>query len=132
MTKQEYLKKFSFFARWYLPAAEAEEVIVDYSEMLRDHPESASIDHELGNPRQAAKLLMEKKSYHRWISAFALMVFCLLIPATQMLRGWFYRRPFRLMFTLLIIGSAAAILWFRRSLIIWKFRRQGSLLRHRI
>lgn len=27
MTKAEYLKKFSFFARWYLPAAEAEDVI---------------------------------------------------------------------------------------------------------
>ena len=113
MTKQEYMKKFSFFARWYLPAAEAEDVIIDYSEMLRDHPDSSSIDHELENPRQAAKLLMEKKSYRRWISAFVLMVFCLLIPTSQMLRGWFYRRPFRLMLLLLFIGAAAALLYFR-------------------
>ena len=115
MDRQTYLKRFSFAAGWYLSAAEAGDVIADYTEMLLDRSDDTALSETMGKPRQAAKLLTEKKSYRRWLVAFAAMSFCLLLPQLLLLTGRFHRHrhPIWLMMLLLLAGIAVAFLRFR-------------------
>lgn len=80
--KKDYLVRLSRAARWYLPPAEAAEVIADYRELLEQRPRSPEqLDRELGRPSQAVRLLTQPRSRRIWTAVFGLLTVCLLLPA---------------------------------------------------
>jgi hypothetical protein len=114
MDKQTYLTKFTRAARWYLSPPEAAEVTADYQSMLAesgDRDRDPSI--EFGQPDRAAWLLREPMSYLRWLAAFAGMALCLLVPELLLLTGRF-PRPTYYLGALFVVGTAVALLSFRR------------------
>ncbi len=115
MDQKTYLKKFSRVVHWRLPKSEADEVLADYKELFSqcsEKQEDMPIQ-TLGEPVQAARLLSEPKVYHRWLAVFGLMAFCLLLCEFLLLRASFYHYPRALMYTLLILGLAVSLTWFR-------------------
>lgn len=115
MNQQTYLKKFSCALRWRLPKPEADEVLADYEEIFSQRPSKSDdlLIQELGEPIQAARLLTEPKGYRRWLAAFGLMAFCLLLPEFLLLRARFDQYPAVRMFLLLASGTAASLVWFQ-------------------
>lgn len=111
MDQQTYLKTLSYALRWRLPKPEADEVLADYEEMFSQCPADSDDQFigELGGPFQAARLLTEPKAYRRWLAAFGLMAFCLLLPQCLLLRARFDQYPAGWMFLLLAAGTAAAL-----------------------
>lgn len=124
MDQQTYLKTLSYALRWRLPKPEVDEVLADYEEMFSQCPADSDGQFigELGGPFQAARLLTEPKAYRRWLAAFGLMAFCLLLPQCLLLRARFDQYPAGWMFLLLAAGTAAALVWF------WPKRGEGGKL----
>lgn len=116
MDKETYLRRFSRMARWGLKKSEAAEAIDDYTQLLSQRGEESegTLERELGSPAHAARLLVEPGSYHRWLAVFGGMLCCLLLAEFLLLWGSFRQYPFLPMLILLILGSGAALLWFRR------------------
>ena len=115
MDQQTYLKKFSHSVRWRLPKPEADEVLADYEALFSEYllgNDDAWIQ-DLGEPLEAARLLTEPKVYRRWLAAFGLMAFCLLLPEYLLLRARFNQYPLGLMSILLAAGTAIALICFR-------------------
>lgn len=77
--KKDYMARLERWARWYLPRAEAEDVIADYREITSD-PE---LLRGLGKPRKVIRPLAEKKAYYAWLAVFAVMTACILIPGAS-------------------------------------------------
>ena len=115
MNKETYLKKFSSAVRWMLPKSDADEVLADYDEILSEYSEEDEniFVKELGEPVQAAKLLSEPKVYHRWLVAFSLMAFCLLISEFLILRANFNNYSNTSMYIIFILGLSVSFIWFR-------------------
>lgn len=111
MDQNTYLKKFSRIVRWKLPKPEADEVIADYHELLTQCSEEST--QAFGQPKQAAELLSDPQSYHRWLVVFGLLAFCLLLSEFLLLRASFARYPMVQMYVLLFVGLASSLLWFR-------------------
>lgn len=81
MERSRYLRRLALEARWRLPPDEAEEVIADYTELLeQDSRPENELCRDMGTPRQAVRLLEEKSDYRRWLSVFAGLTACLLLP----------------------------------------------------
>ncbi len=78
--KQDYLSRLARAARWYLPPAEAAEVLEDYAELVDQEPEEA-LRQRLGSPRAAVRQLVQPKAYLRWLTAFIGMAASILLPA---------------------------------------------------
>ena len=79
LTKEQYLRRFSRSARWRLGAAEAEEAIADYQELIfQEERDESKLVEELGDPIQAAWLLTDARGYKRWMWAFTILIGCAL------------------------------------------------------
>lgn len=115
MDRQAYLRRFSRAVRWRLPKSEADDVLSDYDEIFchRSDGDDAVTSQTLGEPVQAARLLSEPRTYHRWLAAFGLMSICLLLLEFLLLRASFPRFPGPLLYMVFILGSAISLVWFR-------------------
>lgn len=84
--KRDYLSSLSRAARWYLPPAEAAEVLEDYQDIVgRERRSEEQLLRDLGGPRAAARQLAQPKAYRRWMAVFLLLAAMLLLPAADML-----------------------------------------------
>ena len=62
----DYLAKLSQAARWYLPQAEAAEVVEDYRDLIQQEPRSEEeLLRDLGSPWSAARQLAQPGAYRR-------------------------------------------------------------------
>lgn len=122
--KQSYFRQLTLAAKWLLPPEEAREVLGEYREMLEQNPRNETdLRRDLGDPVEAMKLLVQPKSYRKWLTAFFVMAACLLLPAASPLPGgwrlWsffqncLHRFPVDLM--LLAGGLGVSQLWFRQG-----------------
>lgn len=83
--KRDYLSSLSRAARWYLPPAEAAEVLEDYQDIVgREQRSEEQLRRDLGGPRSAARQLAQPKAYRRWIAVFLTLAAILLLPAADM------------------------------------------------
>jgi len=120
MTKKKYMDKFSRSARWRLGAAEAEEAIRDYREMVyQEGRDEAKLVEELGDPVQAAWLLTDAKEYKRWIKMFVILAFGLFLMAVWAWTGMVFPRFARYSESwypvwMMAVGLALSLVWFRR------------------
>lgn len=80
MGKQKsWLARLTAAARWYLPPAEAAEVIGDYREILEDDGRSETErERELGSPAQAVRTLVRPREYRLWLGVFLALSACIL------------------------------------------------------
>lgn len=83
MDAQAYLRRFSRVVRWRLPRPEADEILADYEDIFSQRPQEHDdlLIQEFGDPRQAARLLTDPKTYRHWLAEFTVMLVCLLLPA---------------------------------------------------
>lgn len=126
----DYLFRLSLAARWYLPPAEAAEVLEDYREIVEGRSEE-ELRRDLGTPRAAMKQLAQPKAYRRWLAVFGVLSLCLLLPmvdvaaealsflAHQLLQEHFLcggvPATSRLTILLFPLGAVLALVWFRRT-----------------
>lgn len=121
---RDYLSRLNRAARWYLPAAEAAEVLEDYREIVEGRSEE-ELRRDLGTPRTVARQLVQKKAYRRWLAVFGGLSVCLLLPAADVVRGalsWLFglflndalKTP-RYAELMLPLGTVLALVWFQRS-----------------
>jgi len=127
MTKKRYMDKFSRSARWRLGAAEAEEAIRDYREMVyQEGRDEAKLVEELGDPVQAAWMLTDVRSFKRWRWVFGILVCCALFIAEWAWDGLpFYWRiwqnssewwiEFAQIVAPLVVGLPLSLVWFRQD-----------------
>ena len=121
LTREQYLKRFSRAVHWRLPPRESEEAIADYREMLfQKERDESRLAEELGDPVQAASLLVDEKTYSRWRMVFAVLVFVLLLLFKW---DWMahidYDIPFigsdeRAPVRVMMIGMVLSLYWFRK------------------
>ena len=133
MMERDYLLRLSRAARWCLPPAEAAEVLEDYREIIADRSVE-ELRRDLGSPWSAARQLVQPKAYRRWVTVFAVLAACILLPAVLPELSdivifrfhaygadwlwWFISLcdkvvPFR--GGLLLTGMALALAWFQRG-----------------
>ncbi len=90
LTKEQYLKKFIRAVRWRLTPQESEEAIADYRELIfQEERDESKLVEELGTPAQAAHLLTDVKTYHRWLAVFAVLAFGLFLQAKWIWTAWY-------------------------------------------
>lgn len=133
--RKDYLSSLSRAARWYLPPAEAAEVLEDYREIVEGRTEEA-LRRDLGTPRAVMRQLAQTGAYRQWVAVFAVLAGCILLPAALPLLSelsvrvifgfdvygadllWWFPNlcgkivPFR--GALFLTGMALALVWFRR------------------
>lgn len=129
--RRDYLSRLSRAARWYLPTAEAAEVLEDYREIVEGRSEE-ELRRDLGTPREAMKQLAQPKAYRRWLAVFAVLAVCVLLPAVDpilegfSLTAWLsgmYAHMFwnsngdiaRFSMPLFPLGIALSLAWFQRN-----------------
>lgn len=128
--KRDYLSRLGRAARWYLPPAEAAEVLEDYREIAAGRSEE-ELRRDLGTPRAAMRQLAQPKAYRRWVMVFGLLSVCLLLPMVdtvktelsllifQVFGGHFLGGgvPLTSQLTVLLfsLGTVLAFAWFRRG-----------------
>ena len=78
--RRDYLSRLSRAARWYLPPAEAAEVLEDYREIVAGRSEE-ELRRDLGTPRAAMRQLAQPKAYRRWLAVFGILSVCVVLPA---------------------------------------------------
>ncbi len=78
--KRNYLSRLSRAARWYLPPAEAAEVLEDYREIVEGRS-GEELRRDLGTPRAAMRQLAQPKAYRRWLAVFGILSVCVALPA---------------------------------------------------
>lgn len=128
--KRDYLSRLGRAARWYLPPAEAAEVLEDYREIAAGRSEE-ELRRDLGTPRAAMRQLAQPKAYRRWVMVFGLLSVCLLLPMVdtmaQSLSLLLYRLfqryilwggvpvTSRLTVLLVPVGYVVSLVWFSRN-----------------
>lgn len=70
--RRDYLSRLTRAVRWYLPPAEAAEVLEDYREIVAGRSEE-ELRREVGVPRETARRLAQPKAYRRWLMVFAFL-----------------------------------------------------------
>lgn len=117
MKSTQYLQRLTWAARWQLPAAEADEVVSDYAELLEEDPRSYEEQRQsFGTPYQAVRLLADGWGYHRWLAVFGVLALCLLFPLL-----WMYGLSVRVQLSegiylfFLLLGGILSLIWFRRQ-----------------
>ena len=130
----DYLSRLSLAARWYLPPAEAAEVLEDYREIVEGRSEE-ELRREVGGPSETVRRLAQPKAYRRWLTVFGILSVCVILPAIAPLWRelsyhvlfhecklyrlyWFVDIgekviPFAGVFY--ITGMALSLVWFRRN-----------------
>lgn len=78
MDKSKFLERFCKALKWYLGMDEAEDIMIDYKDILQqDSAEATALLSE--NPRQLAKRLSVPGNYGKWLLSFStLMLFIIL------------------------------------------------------
>ena len=116
MDAQTYLRVFSREVRWRLPRPEADEVLADYEDMLSQRAQGRGdlLLQEFGDPRLAARLLTDSKSYRYWLAGFTMMLACLLVLWLMLLRVNVFRPSAEVILVFWGIGLASSFLWFHR------------------
>ncbi len=127
--RRDYLSRLSLAARWYLPPAEAAEVLEDYQEIVEGRSEE-ELFQEVGTPREIARRLAQPKAYRRWLAVFVMLAACVLLPAVDpileelSLTAWqFGSHMFwnsngsiaRLSMPLFPLGIVLPLAWFQRN-----------------
>ena len=115
MDKQTYFRRFSNSVRWRLSEQEAREVLADYEEILAEKPEELdeAVLRDLGNPSHAAAVLTNQSVYRRWMVAFSVMAFCILMPWLLLSRRAFYHEPTIFVWGAFLVGAGLALFHFR-------------------
>ncbi len=130
--KRDYLSRLGRATRWYLPPAEAAEVLEDYRELIEAEPRSEdALLRDVGSPREAARRLAQPKVYRRWLAVFGILSVCLLLPgADAVVSGLSFTLYclFRVYFlwegigntaqfavVLFPLGTVLAVAWFQRG-----------------
>lgn len=89
--KKDYMSRLRRWARWYLGAEEAVEVISDYEELAAGRSDEA-LARDLGAPRKAMRQLVDKATFSRWYRGGLFPMGLLsLIPLLYLLFGCFPR-----------------------------------------
>ncbi|MCI9113214.1 MAG: hypothetical protein HFF96_02980 [Oscillibacter sp.] len=127
----DYLSRLSRAARWYLPPAEAAEVLEDYREIVAGRSEE-ELRRDLGTPRAAMRQLAQPKAYRQWLAVFGILSVCLLLPMVDVVEAEFSMLLFELsrdgrfltngvsvtsQLTVLLFpaGAVLSFVWFRRT-----------------
>lgn len=111
----DYLSRLSLAARWYLPPAEAAEVLEDYREIVEGRSEE-ELRRDLGTPRAAMKQLAQPKAYRRWLAVFAVLAACVLVPMVMAHNDVYWSPLIRPACALAFcLGTGLSLLWFRRN-----------------
>ena len=126
--RRDYLSRLSRAARWYLPPAEAAEVLEDYREIVAGRSEE-ELRREVGSPQETVRRLAQPKAYRRWLAVFGVLAVCVLFPAL----GPIWSRLFwwngvywfaQLDWAFLLTGGILSFAWFQRN-----GKREGALPR---
>lgn len=80
--RRDYFSRLSRAARWFLPPAEAAEVLEDYREIVAGRSEE-ELRRDLGTPWAAIKQLAQPKIYRKWLAVFLILSACVLLPAVD-------------------------------------------------
>lgn len=129
--KRDYLSRLGRAARWYLPPAEAAEVLEDYREIAAGRSEE-ELRRDLGTPRAAMRQLAQPKAYRRWLAVFFILSACVLLPAVDpileelSLTAWLSGMCSHMFWTsngelarhsmpLFPLGIALSLAWFQRN-----------------
>ena len=73
-----YFKKLSLAARWFVPQDEAESVVDDYKDILREIGGREEAVERFGPPWKPVIELSDRRKVLRWHSFLALLIFVLL------------------------------------------------------
>lgn len=128
--RRDYLSRLKRAARWYLPPAEAAEVLEDYREIVAGRSEE-ELRRDLGTPRAAMRQLAQPKAYRRWLAVFAFLTAPVVVLTVDEIVSelsqclyhlwgvWFFINGFtRSSFfasLLLPAGAAVSLVWFQRN-----------------
>ena len=113
--RRDYFSRLSRAVRWYLPPAEAAEVLEDYREIVKGRSEE-ELRQEVGAPRETARRLAQPKAYKRWLAVFWTLAACLALP--MVMAGWdVYWSPVidAAYMLFLLLGFALSLHCFRRD-----------------
>lgn len=113
--KRDYLSRLKRAARWYLPPAEAAEVLEDYREIVEGRSEE-ELRRDLGTPRAAMKQLAQPKAYRRWLMVFGVLVSCGAVPVLMMMNRYYWTfLAWLAQWVGLCLGIVLSVLWFRQN-----------------
>lgn len=102
MKRRSYRERLVRAVRWRVSETDANEIISDYDEILSQWPDNQddAIIENIGEPVQVARMLVQKKEYHRWLLVFCSLIFCLFLQESVLLGISFGR------------GSSLIVNWF--------------------
>lgn len=114
MDRCHYWKQLSRAIHWRLPEADAKDVMMDYKEILSQHPDDQgdTLVQSLGKPAQVARTLMQTKDYYRWLLVFGVLVVCLLIPEIMLLWNRFSQHSIPILYFIFLFGFAISLILF--------------------
>lgn len=111
----DYLSRLSRAARWYLPPAEAAEVLEDYREIVEGRSEE-ELRRDIGSPRDAVRCLVQPGTYRRWLTVFGALAACELVPALMAWNSIFrVPIPYFTRYLALALAMGISFSWFRRE-----------------
>lgn len=122
MAEQKFMHSLDVALHWYLPKAEANDVLEDYQDIRRQASrDGEAIFQTEQDPGWLPRELRNPQEYRSWLRTFAVLLFCPLLPTLYMLRqfigihfqGYIATRNCNFIF---IIGLALALFFSRR----WK------------
>lgn len=85
MKRLGYFEKLSLAARWFLPQDEAESVVDDYKDILREIGGQEEAVKRFGPPWKPVIELSDRRKVLRWHSFLALLFFCALVPVIDII-----------------------------------------------
>ena len=113
--RRDYLSRLGRAARWYLPPADAAEVMEDYREIVEGRSEE-ELRRDLGTPRAAMKQLAQPKAYRRWLKVLSLLSVCVLVPMVMARNDVYWDPVIRPVYAIaLCLGIGLSFLWFQRN-----------------
>lgn len=128
--RRDYLSRLKRAARWYLPPAEAAEVLEDYREIVAGRSEE-ELRREVGTPQETARRLAQPKAYRRWLAVFAFLTAPVVVLTVDeviselsqcLYHLWgvaFFINGFTwssfLASLLLPVGAVVSLVWFQRN-----------------
>ena len=122
--RRDFLSRLGRAARWYLPPAEAAEVLEDYQEIVAGRSDE-ELRREVGSPWETVRRLAQLRVYRRWLAVFLILSACVLLPAADVVReelsnllglflNYITRTP-RYAELMLPLGTVLAFAWFQRN-----------------